>query len=476
MHHAIRATQVAILACLAVLSTSLAAAPLLYEVNSPLYDGSPHKVTVYQQDDLAVGVHHPADRPALREQDDAPPQLVGQGPAYAAADELDGRLLKGQRLSRWYFRIPEPMALEPGKRYTATIDPPDPREEAFERQWWIDNLDVSWRGGDDDRTIAGLSADHVVVEIAYDYHWHDAGEDSPEHERVTSRRDFWFADAHAFSPLQFLPHRIVNDSRFVRSSSRGASTVNNHVYKHLLPRLREAGMLVRTRMDFGNDPATIALQGIEPGRDVDITRYREWPRIPESREDGAVGALMMKEAVGGAPANDPASELHMPIGSDQQTFPAATSFQVTDRGDLAIAALFDGEGGADGLLLLLRAHHGKPVPGDYASGPILDREAMQAMSTDELLAYAEDFQTYAVFEDPEGNITTFTGTGDGMVRVTASEDQRIVGQFDIEVEAVELYGDGTVQTRRIRGEFEAARPLEGRMISPVSQMLRMKQR
>lgn len=471
----IRATGAAVV-CLLALSTSLAAAPLLYEINSPLYDGTPHKVTIYQQEDFAVGVHNRDDRPALSEAENALPQLVGQGPAFATADALAGRLLKGQRLTRWYFRIPERHELEVGKRYSEIIEPPDPRRDPFQRQWWVDNLEVAWRDGDDDREVAGLPADHVVVETTYDYYWQDAGEDSPEHERVESRRDFWFAGAQAFSPLQLLPHRIVNDSRFVYFGSRGASWVNDHAYQQLLPRLREAGMLVRTRIDLATDSEVIALQSIEQGREIDIDRYRDWPRIPESREDGAVGALMMSEMVSRARSKDPASELRLPTGPDPQTFPAAASFQVTDRGDLAIALSFEAEDGADGLLLLLRAHHGKPTPGDYTSGPNLDREVMQSMSTDGLLAYAEEFQAYGVFEDSEGNITTYTSAGEGTVNVTVSEQQRIAGLFDIEVEAVELYGDGGVETRRIRGQFDADRPLEGRMMSPVSQILRTRER
>ena len=471
-----RNTRAVVIACLTILSTSLAAAPLLYEIDSPLYSDAPHKVTIYQQDDFAVGVHNPADRPALRGVENGPPQLVGQGPAFAAADELAGRLLKGQRLSRWYFRIPEPEELEIGKRYSETIEPPDPREESFQRQWWIDNLDVVWRDGDDDRQIAGLAADHVIVETTYDYYWQDAGEDRPEHERVESRRDFWFAGAHRFSPLQLLPHRNLNDNRFVYFGSRGAPRVNQHVYQKLLPRLREAGMLVRTRVDVYTDPDVIALQSIEQDRAIDIERYRDWPRIPESREDGAVGALVMSEMVGGARSNDPASELHLPTGTDHRTLPATASFQVTERGDFAVALSFETESGGDGLLLLLRAHHGRPAPGDYACGPILDRQAMQAMSTEALLAYAEGFQAYGVFEDPEGNVTTYTSAGAGTVSVTASEQQRIAGEFEIEVEAVELYGAGAAETRRIRGQFDATRPLEGRMMSPVSQILRMKAR
>ncbi len=469
-----RNTQAVVIACLTILSNSLAAAPLLYEIDSPLGFDAPHKVTIYQQDDFAVGVLNPADRPALREVENGPPRLVGQGPAYAATDGLAGRLLKGQRLSRWYFRIPEREELEIGKRYSETIDPPDPREEPFQRQWWIDNLDVVWRDGDDDRQVAGLAADHVSVEVTYDYYWQDAGEKSPEHERVESRRDFWFAAAHRFSPLQLLPHRYLSDSQLVYSGKRGAPRVNEHVYQKLLPRLREAGMLVRTRLDVWDD--VIALQSIERGREIDIERYRDWPRIPESREDGAVGALMMSEMVGDARSNDPASELHLPTGTDHRTFPATASFQVTDGGDFAVALSFETESGGDGLLLLLRAHHGRPAPGDYGSGPILDRQAMQAMSTEALLAYAEDFQAYGVFEDPEGNVTTYTSAGAGTVSVTASEQQRIAGEFEIEVEAVELYGASAAETRRIRGQFDATRPLEGRMMSPVSQILRMQSR
>ncbi|MFO7764776.1 MAG: hypothetical protein R6V61_13715, partial [Wenzhouxiangellaceae bacterium] len=159
----IRAARVAVFVCLLILSTSLPAAPLLYEFNSPLYDGTPHKITVYQHEDFAVGVHNPADRPALSEVENAPPQLVGQGPAFAAADALAGRLLKGQRLTRWYFRIPEREELEIGERYSEVVEPPGPREEPFQRRWWIDNLDVAWRDGDDDRQVAGQPADHVIV-------------------------------------------------------------------------------------------------------------------------------------------------------------------------------------------------------------------------------------------------------------------------------------------------------------------------
>ena len=209
---------------------------------------------------------------------------------------------------------------------------------------------------------------------------------------MESRRDFWFAGAHRFSPLQLLPHRNLNDNRFVYFGHRGASRVNPHVYQKLLPRLREAGMLVRTRVDVYTDPDVIALQSIERGREIDNERYRDWPRIPESREVGAVGALMMSEMVGGARSNDPASELQLPTGTDHRTLPATASFQVTDRGDSAVALSFETESGGDGLLLLLRAHHGRPAPGDYASGPILDRQAMQDMSTEALLAMPRTFR------------------------------------------------------------------------------------
>lgn len=468
------AARTSLLASLIGVPNALAAQPLVYEFNSPLYDEAENRVTVVEHADFGVAVHNPPNRPALRELDGAPPQLVGQGPAYATADELDGITLKGQRLSRWYFRIPDSDGLEIGKRYSETVDPADPREESFERHWWIENLEVAWRDGDNDGQVAGLAGDHVVVEVRYDHYRQDAGDDSPEQERVESRRDFWFADRYPFSPLQFLPHRIVNDSRFVFFGSPGAARVNDHIYRELLPRLREAGMLVRTNLESGAEPVTIALQNIEAGRQVDISRYREWPRIPESREDNAVGALMMKEMLGGAPSDEPGSELTLPVGPDGSSFPATASFKVTDRGDAAIAASFGGQDGVDGMVLLLRAHHGLPGAGEHVTAPIVEQSALRAMSAAELRAYAEGFNVFAVLEDSEDNITTFTSTGEGAVHITASQQGRIAGEFDIEVEAVELYGNGRTKIGRIRGHFDADRPLKGRLMSPVSQILRMK--
>ena len=95
----IRNTRAVVIACLTILSTSLAAAPLLYEIDSPLYSDAPHKVTIYQQDDFAVGVHNPADRPALRGVENGPPQLLGQGPF-------------GQKFSRMQRLAVERIAIE----------------------------------------------------------------------------------------------------------------------------------------------------------------------------------------------------------------------------------------------------------------------------------------------------------------------------------------------------------------------------
>jgi hypothetical protein len=457
-------------------STSLASTPLFYEINSPLYDGTPHKVTIYQQDDFAVGVHNPADQSALGKGKNARPGLVGEGPPFAALPGLDGRLLKGQRLNRWYFRIPELEELEVGRRYTETIDPADPRESPYQRQWWIENFEIRWRDGDNDRVIAGFDTHHVVVETSYDYYWEDGNDAEPQHERTESRRDFWFTGAHPFSPLQLLPHRHLNDSRFVFFGRKGASRANEHAYRQLLPRLRDAGMLVGTRIEFADRTETIELQRIETDRDVDVDRYRSWPRIPESREDGAVGALMMREMIRDATDANPASELRLVTEKDSQALPATASFQVTQRGDLAIALTFEADDGASGMLLLLRAHHGRPEPGDYATASIIDRGEMGAMTIEELQAYALDFQAFGVLEDAEGKLTTYTSLGEGGIKLTRSEEQGLAGRFDIQVRAVELYGSGDSEPRRLSGKFDATRPLEGRMVSPVTQMLRIKQR
>lgn len=446
--------------------------PILYEINAPFYYQEPYTVTVHQTVDLSVGVANPADRSPFRDTEGDSKTLVYAGVPYAAGPRTGGRLAKGQRLNRWYFRINEPQPLEEGTHYSRMYDPADPRDVPYEREWWVENLAVDWQRGDEDAEVAGLAARHYTLAVSYDYRRidHDDGERTEEH--VESRRDFWFSERFPFSPLQMLPLQIGNDQRFVCFCSQAGERVNQAVYARLEDKLRAAGMLLRTRLESSDGPATVEVSRVQTVPDLDVTSYAHWPAIPESQDRVAAGALVLAEMLSQAPAGKGSAAIRFDTGEATPLALQADSsyFRVNDIGDLAIASMFNDGEGVEGMLMLMRPHHGAPKVGRYDTGAQASTDKLKVMSTETLKAQAQRYQAVAVIEQGD-SLTIYSSTDTGSVTIDDVTDGSIAGSFDLTMEAVDTFGDGSVQQRQVSGEFEAAIGLKARMRSPTSRLL-----
>lgn len=447
--------------------------PLLYSFNSPLYDSDEWTVTVYQTDDFSVAVHTPADVSAVAEREGEAATLQGRGPAYAAGERTGHLLAKGQRLNRRYFRIEERQTLEQGRHYTENVDPPDPRKSSYQREWWIENLSVDWKRGPDDGEIAGLSANHYVLTLSYDYHRVDHDDGERTDEKVQSTREFWFAEALPFSPLQMLPLRVINDYRYVCYCDFGGRIVNDVVDARLEDELRDAGMLLRTRFESGGELITIEASNLRSDADIQLDRYRQWPVIPSSRETPAVGALMLHDMLANAPA-DGAGTADVGLAATPegpvQALSGTSWFRVNPAGDFAVANILATGDGAEGMLLLMRPYYGRPDTGTYSTRPQPEQAELEALDLEALRERAGYFQAVGLVERGD-ELTIYTGTGEGEIVITSSSDERIQGEFSLEMDAIDTFGNGKVERAVVTGRFHANDGLRARMRSALGRLI-----
>lgn len=451
--------------------------PILYAINAPFYYQEPHTITVHQTAGLSVGVANPADQSAFRETESGGKTMAYTGVPYASGPRTGGQLAKGQRLNRWYFRINEPQPLEEGRHYSQLIDPPGPRDESYKREWWIENLSVDWVRGEEDGKVAGLETRHYTLTVSYDYRRIDHDDGERTEERVESRRDFWFAERFPFSPLQMLPLQIGNDQRFVCFCSKGGERVNQAVYVRLKDKLHSAGMLVRSRLETNDGPVTVEVSEPKAAPDMDMTHYAGWPAIPESQDRVAAGALVLAEMLSQAPAGKGSAAIRFDTSRSVPLALKADSshFRVNEIGDLAIASVFNDGEGAEGMLMLMRPHHGSPGPGRFDTAAQASTETLQAMSTEALKAQAQSYQALAVIEQGD-SLTVYASTDTGSVTIDDVSDESVAGSFALTMNAIDTFGDGSVQQREVSGEFEAVTGLKARMRSPTSRLLSRRER
>ncbi|MEQ8515266.1 MAG: hypothetical protein RIC38_06655 [Chromatocurvus sp.] len=447
--------------------------PVLYHFNSPLYDSGEWTVSVYQTGDFSVAVHTPADVSAVVQGEGKAAMLQSQGPAYAAGERTGHMLAKGQRLNRHYFRIEERQPLETGKRYSEMVDPAGPRGSPYQREWWIEDLSLNWERGDGDREINGLSTKHYVLTLSYDYHRVDHDDGERFDRNVESRREFWFADALPFSPLQMLPLRIINDYRYVCFCSPGGRRVNDFVDARLEDRLRSAGMLVRTRFEEGDETVTIEASGMRSEPALQLGRYRQWPVIPASRETPAVAALMLHEVLADAPAEG-AGQAEVRLGSAQGDAALDLSgtswFRVNPQGDFAVANIVATDDGAKGMLLLMRPYYGRPDPGSYSTRAQPEQEELEALDLESLKEQASHFQVVGLLERDD-ELIIYASTGEGDISITGSDGEHIEGEFSLGMDAIDTFGNGSIEQVVVEGQFGANEGLRARMRSRLGRLI-----
>jgi hypothetical protein len=150
---------------------------------------------------------------------------------------------------------------------------------------------------------------------------------------------------------------------------------------------------------------------------------------------------------------------------------AGAGYALMDTGDVAVAAVFGGGQGPEGMLLLLRPHYGLPERGAHPASPRKGRKALQGLSRRELKEHARGFQAFALVEGQDG-LTVYPEAVDGEVTITESGKDRLAGEFALTMQALQVPGEAEPARRRVSGTFSAPKGLDAQLRSPTSRLLR----
>lgn len=435
--------------------------PVSYRINSPLVvSDESWVVSVYQKGDLAAARQHRADQPGLAEQAAAGEVDWGRAYTYIAGEATGGRLAKHQSLGMDIWQVAERAALEPGVLYR--------QESRGDLRWSVENLELSFEPGGEAARVAGLRARHYVLEVSYDFRRVEDGEGGEKRERVRSRRDFWFAPALPFSPVQLLPLHI-HGSTFVNFAP---ARVQRTILARLENRMRELGMLVRTRLELGGEQYDLEVSRLESAPCLALAGLRSMPVIPKSKVAAVQGPLFLAEMLQGSLPGGGEARLSFARGEGQPPLEVsgAAGYALMDSGDLVIASVFGGGGGPEGMLLLLRPHHGLAQAGRHPAARRKPREQLRRLSAAELKEYAKGFQAFALLRDAEG-LTAYTGALEGRVNIEAGGEKRLQGSCELTMESLTVVGEGPSGAQKVAASFQAPPGLEVRLQSPASRLL-----
>ena len=430
--------------------------PIAYSLKFPFsgYDGSRRVRDVHQTTGLSVAATRKPDEPGLHEQ-------AAQGEiewhdirAYYTGPRTQGRIAvyendHAEMLDNpeYRFLVEQPLeAFEPGKPYRYRS-----------RQWQAGELEIDFRRGDKDASIAGLDAKHYVATLSFDHDF-DVGDETPG-QRFQFRRDFWFAPALPYSRLQT---RHLGQHQFLDASDErlkaAAGRLNDAVLARLEPRMREAGMLVKSRIERGDETIVTAIQNLRSAPTLDTQPVAETPVLRSwDQYMSLLEPLFGQRQLSANPPSGGESKLMLPAtpGHEAEQASGKAGFQVAEAGDLALALTFESASGDDGYLLLVRPYHGRPDTGTYDVVGKRYGDELKQLSENELKAHAENFQVVGLIRG-EQRLTAIVGeTAAGQVEITASDDERLTGRMDLDMEALAVDADGQSVGIQIGAEFEA---------------------
>ncbi len=237
----------------------------------------------------------------------------------------------------------------------------------------------------------------------------------------------------------------------------------------LAEKLQNAGMLMRTAFEQSGESFAIEVSDIREQPDLQVNKYRQWPVIPASREGTAVGGLIVHEMLARAGGGDAGEARITP--TDAGTLQASSAFKINDTGDFALANILRMEDGSRGMFLFLRPYHGLPEPGTYTTKPRPERADLRGLDLAALKERARHFQVVGVIERDDA-LTIYTSTGEGRIEIADSSSQTVTGEFTLEMEAIDAFGDGRLETVPVTGEFTAQKGLDKvRMRSNLGRMI-----
>jgi hypothetical protein len=437
--------------------------PVAYTLNTPLYGADELVIRVHQTEQVTLGRVMAGDQPDFEEQAEAGGFRPGVANTYIAGDLTAQRMAKYQSLGRSTFEVRDAVGIEPGKRY------PHPDHEGVE--WQVDDLTVSMERGDSDTTVAGLEAAHYIVDVAYTYQRFDGDDGDETRRQVAARREFWFAEALPFSPVQLLPLELGNSTFAPLAPER----IQRAIYGRLAERMRAAGMLVRTRFERRGDPVVVAVQDLRAAAELDLSALDSIPMIPSSVADAAMGPLFLSRMIGDRMPDGGSARIAFQ-GAEAETasrnVSGRSAFTVADSGDAVIVLSFDTDDGARGMLMLMRPYGGRPETGSYRTAGRLSKTALDGMTTEAVRERAQRFQALGLIEDAQqGRLTIYTSAQAGQVVLIGAGDDGLTGKFSLTLQALDAFGGGSLSEHRVTGSFDSVPGLEMRMRSPTSRRL-----
>ena len=432
--------------------------PVAYTMNAPfVFGGGQSVVTVYQGKDIAVAQRHTGSEPDFF-------QLAAKGHVnwaggriYIDGARTDGRLAHARKMAGRLFVVPHSKeSFQEGKRY--------PNPDFDNLAWSAKHLSVSFRRGSDDTTVAGLEAHQYIARISYDFTRFDSDSGEKKHRHVRVRREFWFAPALSFSPLQLLPlsmaHRAFTDG--------DPQKLADAVYARLKGKMQAQGMLVRARLGSGTDAIVIQVADLLKAPALDAGSLEHAPVVPSARMGDAEMPLFM---YGMLQKRGPRAGSFTATLNKGRSMSGQAGFTLSSTNDLVLAATFTGDNGAKGMLVLLRPCHGLPSPGRYAMAPVRKTSALRAMSQKQLQAYARKYQVFVVVQAADG-LTVLKSAGSGHVTISKAGDKHLAGRFRLSARPVVTPVAGSGGKQRISGKFDAAGGLDLPLRSKTARLLR----
>ncbi|PWE17914.1 hypothetical protein DDZ18_04885 [Marinicauda salina] len=381
-----------------------------------------------------------------------------------AGPRTQGRLSK-HNLDMLEVMTPDP--LERGARYVddyPAAERYDPADHGGQESWAASDISAEITRGDRDMTVAGLEADHYVVEAQYTLTTFDADGAETGSRTVEHAQDVWFSDELPYSPLQLYPGLPFGYAL----SGSGKSLIDRAVIAELEPRMGELGAVVRTEQPapdgFGDppDPVVIELSDLQETEPFALESLDDAPVVPEPLFNAVAGPLFIAEMLSDddAISDEGGASLGFGAPADIEFDAGRAGYKTTGAGDFAAAIAGGGPGEDHGLVVVMRPVNGAPEPGDYDVAPaVRDSAELEAMDAQALAERAERFQAFGVVER-DGVTYVVMGFVDGGVTIESGADDRVSGRIDADVRALRTDTGEVVDALPIEASFEAVEGLE----------------
>ena len=410
----------------------------------------------------SISIRYASDATSILETHDrgATPQVA---PAEDGSPYLPGERIAGPMtgfapglIQHWedevgtnFIEIPEGPALEDGARYVDLRLTPASAQPDRE-SWSIDDVRVTVTGGDEDREISGLQADHLTAALAY-----TRTEYAPDGEETASTRntrtfELWMADSLPFSPLLLGYEPFVGN----RAPPYNGGPVGARLMAALAPEIEGHGGLLRAEITTEGETVAIEAEAVRRTPEPPLEKFAALPVVSSDQVGQFAGPLFITSLLRGDMMSDAPTARFSLDGRDLQ---AVSAWKTNDAGDLVIVLSAVSENTS---LVLTRPLNGPPEPGAHPTTPPVPVERLRAMDESARAAHSARFQLNGVATNTRLP-TVLTGFEDGAVTIDSVEGDTITGSVEGSVSALPTDGVTSPRTIPVTLAFEAPRGLDG---------------